>query len=614
MRQGAPYSGHGGLVGALADHDLRRPVDVNLRGGSGRKGDDLAAYFITRHEGTERWARIAARKRRLPFAIDAFCAHIDPATLRPGDVVMGTLPVHVIAQVIARGAEFWALDIDVPPDLRGVEMSATQLAACNARLTRYQVQAGESTALPPSRAARPMPSRSLGVMLVSNALTPNYIGFHANPTDALLLLYTKPMRARHNALRKMLAETGMKQTRAVEIDDADFAAMQDAMRTALTERADEYAVMRLNLTGGTKPMALALQRASDELARAGVDLHADYVDAQHGRILDLRSGAEQAIPAVLDVRAAVRASGRAPAGCLSAAPVFRDFMRREALATELLASEHTGELHMLAGQMADLLDQRRNRKFDCIENDPANAQRGQFTLSGQGEQRLRWLLHDGRLAIALRAHGVLHAERVDGRVRLRLGTLADIAYLQGTWLEALVAAIIAEAAADDWAAGVQVGSERGRNNELDALLCCGNQTLLIEVKAGNLKRGATDGKAADALYKLESIGHTLAKEFGRNWLVSRDKLDDIDMERARQQRITVLALRDVGLSGLRDHLDDWIKSARAKTGPLRVEPRALGPSLDAQRLQKHAEGEWPKRQSGPPQARGGTPGQPRVRS
>ena len=89
--------------------------------------------FITRHAGAVKWAQRQG--------IDAeMHSHLDPATVGHGDVVIGTLPVSLVAELNARGARYMHLVLDLPPDMRGRELSADEMTACGARLEEYRVE------------------------------------------------------------------------------------------------------------------------------------------------------------------------------------------------------------------------------------------------------------------------------------------------------------------------------------------------------------------------------------------------------------------------------------------------------------------------------------------
>ena len=97
----------------------------------------MTHIFVTRHPGARAWAHtqgIAARQ----------VTHLDPETVRGGDVVMGTLPVHIAAQVCARGARYLHLRLDLPPDLRGRDLSADDMTRAGARLEPYHLQASDT--------------------------------------------------------------------------------------------------------------------------------------------------------------------------------------------------------------------------------------------------------------------------------------------------------------------------------------------------------------------------------------------------------------------------------------------------------------------------------------
>lgn len=92
----------------------------------------MTTYFITRHAGAVDWAceqGIAAKQVQ----------HLDVDLIRPGDVVMGTLPVQLAAKVVARGARYLHLSIDVPSDARGRELSADDMVAYGARLQEFHI-------------------------------------------------------------------------------------------------------------------------------------------------------------------------------------------------------------------------------------------------------------------------------------------------------------------------------------------------------------------------------------------------------------------------------------------------------------------------------------------
>lgn len=98
----------------------------------------MTTYFISRHPGAIEWAA------RQHIQVDQRLAHLDPAILKAGDAVIGSLPVNLAAQVCAAGATYWHLSLELPVELRGLELSADDMMRLNARVERFNVTAKNS--------------------------------------------------------------------------------------------------------------------------------------------------------------------------------------------------------------------------------------------------------------------------------------------------------------------------------------------------------------------------------------------------------------------------------------------------------------------------------------
>ena len=93
----------------------------------------MTTYFISRHPGAVEWAA----RRNMP--VDQLIGHLDAAIVRSGDMVIGSLPVNLAAQVCAKGAAYWHLSLALPAELRGQELSADDLDRLGAQLQRFSV-------------------------------------------------------------------------------------------------------------------------------------------------------------------------------------------------------------------------------------------------------------------------------------------------------------------------------------------------------------------------------------------------------------------------------------------------------------------------------------------
>jgi CRISPR-associated protein Csx16 len=93
----------------------------------------MTTYFVTRHAGAIEWSR-----RRGIAAI--IVEHLDPQLIQPGDLVLGSLPTHIVAALNVKGVRFKHLAYDTPPDLRGKELTADDLERLGAKLVEYRVE------------------------------------------------------------------------------------------------------------------------------------------------------------------------------------------------------------------------------------------------------------------------------------------------------------------------------------------------------------------------------------------------------------------------------------------------------------------------------------------
>ncbi len=89
------------------------------------------AWLVSRHPGAREWIQ------RRGIRVDHVVAHLDSGQIQPGDIVIGTLPVHVVADVCKRGARYFHLLIDLPAERRGQELSADDLDALGAHLEPF---------------------------------------------------------------------------------------------------------------------------------------------------------------------------------------------------------------------------------------------------------------------------------------------------------------------------------------------------------------------------------------------------------------------------------------------------------------------------------------------
>lgn len=104
------------------------------RGSPISEGMCVTTYFITRHQGAANWARQEG------IAFEQLLDHLDPTKISCGDVVIGSLPVNLAAEVCQLGGRYFHLDMQLPRHLRGIELSAEQIREVGARIQEYRIE------------------------------------------------------------------------------------------------------------------------------------------------------------------------------------------------------------------------------------------------------------------------------------------------------------------------------------------------------------------------------------------------------------------------------------------------------------------------------------------
>ncbi len=97
----------------------------------------MTVWFVSRHPGAQTWVETQG------VGVDRRVEHLDTDEVRFGDTVIGTLPVHLAAEVCARGATYVHLVMDVPPEYRGRELTPAEMERWGSRLETYEVRRGQ---------------------------------------------------------------------------------------------------------------------------------------------------------------------------------------------------------------------------------------------------------------------------------------------------------------------------------------------------------------------------------------------------------------------------------------------------------------------------------------
>lgn len=97
----------------------------------------MTTWLVTRHEGASTWMENQGFE-----SVQLLC-HLDTNIIAPGDRVIGTLPINIVAELRAIGARYFHLTLTIPPEWRGKELTAQQMdgfGACIEEYVAYRVE------------------------------------------------------------------------------------------------------------------------------------------------------------------------------------------------------------------------------------------------------------------------------------------------------------------------------------------------------------------------------------------------------------------------------------------------------------------------------------------
>lgn len=339
------------------------------------------------------------------------------------------------------------------------------------------------TTRPARRVKHPMPETqkfNTHVCLVSAQATPNLLPLLDERWRPLkvVLATSEAMRSQSDALAALLRTKGVK-VETLQLRNAyDYSALCDDFLGFLATRADTS--MALNVTGGTKLMAVAAQEVFRADQRA-----AFYVNIESDEIVFLGGGHSAPLQAKLKIAESLRAHGYTT----QAGETPQISARQRDLAARLV--DHVATAGRALGQINNLAQQAKP-SLQC-----------QLTVDQLDSLTLAQML--GLFADAgyvTQAHGVLKFPDESSR-----------AFVNGGWLELHLLQVLTDlrgthAGITDIALNLQVVHPDGRTkNELDVAFMYRNTLHIIECKTANLAQpGITqDDKATEAIYRMESL-------------------------------------------------------------------------------------------------------------
>ena len=101
----------------------------------------MTTFIVTRHAAA---AEFAASRGFGDAKVVAHAGDEFWSGLQSGDCVVGTLPLHLAARACAAtGNPFGFLGLDVPPEMRGKELSLDDMLRCKASIEWFRVEAAQ---------------------------------------------------------------------------------------------------------------------------------------------------------------------------------------------------------------------------------------------------------------------------------------------------------------------------------------------------------------------------------------------------------------------------------------------------------------------------------------
>ncbi|MHB8743779.1 MAG: Card1-like endonuclease domain-containing protein [Sulfuricaulis sp.] len=369
------------------------------------------------------------------------------------------------------------------------------------------------------------------VLLVSAQAAPNLLPAldrEMKPDEAILLVSAK-MQARADALEKVLMQAGVRTGRIALANEHDFAALESTLFDVAASR-DGQAVA-LNVTGGTKLMALAAQSIAQA---AGWSVF--YVDADTDEVIWLGKNAtlRHKLTEQLKLRHYLMGYGfEMDSG--AELPRFGQLCHDliETLLSQISSLEQPlGQLNWLAQQAED------KNTLSVI-----------LTPQQQDSRSLEALLRNFKEAGVLQVtddHVIFPDENRRG-------------FAKGGWLEHYVFRVVGglshELGIRDKHANLKVTDANDVKNELDIAFMARNRLFVIECKTARMDQ-ELHPKANDTLFKLAEVCRRVGGLGTRGLLASYRPLRDAEKRLARALGIELICGAD--LARLDEKLKRWV--------------------------------------------------------
>ena len=372
------------------------------------------------------------------------------------------------------------------------------------------------------------------VCLVSAQATPN-ITPALDPDfrpENVVLVVSDGMNAQATAIEDVIKPTGVK-TERITIDDAwDIRCVEDALLEWLAKHEQDSVV--LNVTGGTKPMAIAAQEV---FRSAGLPVF--YVHPEKDQVIFLYPSGER-----YDLGNRIK---------------LKPYLKAHGF--ETLNPQHP-DLPAKGRELTEYLLGLIKDKANLIGTLNFYAHWAEKTLVSTDVEKFHLEDADFVALIELLASANLLSLKQN---RLHFTNEESRFFCNGGWLELYVFGVVNDLrerlSIQDMARSLEVVTSKGSKNEIDVAFLAENRLFLIECKTKKFSNQSGQQGASETLYKIDSLT-SLGGVQTKGMLISFQKLSEWDRQRAKDLRIKTVVGPDI--FRLKDEITTWVAPAKDK--------------------------------------------------
>lgn len=512
----------------------------------------MTTWLVTRHKGAEKWASMAG------VCPDAGCvvASLEPQLVAAGDLVVGTLPINIAADIVARGARYLHLSLNVPPEARGQELSPDDMRKYGARLEEYEIRKTidyPGATAPEGQAERPV----VMICIASEQTLPNLLPLFKWKSDrkhvAALHVVCSDSKRIEQAVRNIQNAGSRLDLETIihpGLPEGPLADIQHFASQTLKKIRGQHpnAHFVLNATGGTKTMAIAMLHA------LGPNGDAIYCDTDRERIEFIQPARHAAIPlpaSGLTVDLILMAHGLEASKTQSTTSGWQEKAeQRKGCTAYLRKLAATGESEYFFAALQSIL-------FCALPGKNSfKAKVGKKEIKGRIPNNFP------HLCAKLEQAGIISISDE----AYEFPDIDAASYLQGNWLEEMLALAVDSICKkrgigeQQWRSGMNVVARNATSdkalNEIDMALAYRNRLLVIECKSG----AGVSKDDQNITNKLETVGNYIGGRLAEKWLLcSRIIHDQATLrERCKTLQIQLLEHHCLKPGVLEQRLETWL--------------------------------------------------------